>query len=122
MEDHRERRVPIPGLGHPIHKRGDPRTAALFRLAREVGFAGRYVTLEERIGAEATALLSRPLPVNVTGAIGAILSEMGFPWSIARGIGVMSRSIGLVGHILEESDTPIAGEIWRRADAEANSS
>jgi citrate synthase len=115
--DHQQRRAAIPGLGHPLHKDGDPRTAALFGLAAELGFAGRYVGLEERIGAQASARFGRALPVNATGAIGAIVSEMEFPWSITRGFGVMSRAIGLVAHILEEREAPIAGELWRDAES-----
>jgi citrate synthase len=117
VADHQNRKVAIPGLGHPLHKGGDPRTAALFALAEELGFAGRYVQLEEKIGARAEVVLDRALPVNATGAIGAIASEMDFPWSITRGFGVMSRAIGLVAHILEELDAPIASELWHAAES-----
>jgi citrate synthase len=117
VADHHSRKAAIPGLGHPLHKSGDPRTAALFALAADLGFVGRYVRLEEQIGARASVVFGRALPVNATGAIGAIASEMDFPWSITRGFGVMSRAIGLVAHILEEHDTPIAGDLWHEAES-----
>jgi citrate synthase len=115
-----ERRSQIPGIGHPLHKPVDPRAVRLFELAREEGMPGRYVKTMELIADEATAKLGRVLPVNATGAIGAVACELGLPWRMVRGLGVMARAIGLVGHILEETERPIAAEIWQRAEAEAS--
>jgi citrate synthase len=103
----------IPGLGHPIHKPVDPRTPRLFEIARECGFYGRYCELIERIAAE------KKLPLNATGAIGALACEMGFDWKVCRGLGVMARAVGLVGHLLEEARDPLAQELWLRTEAEA---
>src|SRR5205823_12036901 len=87
---------PIPGLGHPIHKPIDPRTPRLFEVAAANGFAGRYVELIQAVAEEAGRSLGRELTVNATGAIGAIASELEFPWQICRGLAVMARAIGLV--------------------------
>jgi citrate synthase len=44
--------------------------------------------------------------------------ELGFPWQICRGIAVISRSVGLVGHIAEEMRNPMGREMWERAEHE----
>jgi citrate synthase len=110
----------VPGVGHPIHKPVDPRTPRLFELAKETGFSGPYVELVQLISADAERASGKSLPINATGAIGAICCEMGFDWRICRGLGVMARAVGLVGHILEESRNPMAAEIWHRTEDEAS--
>jgi citrate synthase len=120
VESHQASKQIIPGLGHPVHKRADPRTTRLFELAAKNGFSGRYVQLIEVVAEEATSAYGRDLPVNATGAIAAIASEMEFPWRITRGLAVMARAIGLVAHLQEEMDEPMAGEIWSRSDEEAS--
>jgi citrate synthase len=118
---HKERKRPIAGLGHPIHKPIDPRTPRLFALAAENGFSGRFVQLMQAISAEASRSSGHELPVNATGAIGAIASELDIPWRVSRGLAVMARAIGLVGHLHEELDEPMAAEIWSRIEEESSS-
>jgi len=115
-----EQKRPVPGLGHPIHKPVDPRTTRLFEVASANGFSGRYVKLMQAISEEASRVSKRDLPVNATGAIGAIASEMGFSWRVCRGLAVMARAIGLVAHLQEESAEPMAAEIWARVEEEAS--
>lgn len=116
---HRDRHEIIPGLGHPIHKAADPRTARLFELAAQNGFSGPHVSLIELIAQKASEVYGRPLPVNATGAIAAVASEMGIPWRVCRGLAVMARAIGLVAHVQEEMTDPTAAEIWAWAENEA---
>lgn len=119
VSDFVARKAFIPGLGHPIHKPIDPRTPRLFAIVAENGFPGRYVELMQHIQQKAERRLKRTLPINVTGAIGAGASELGIPWQVSRGLGVMARAIGLVGHILEEMRQPLAGNAWFRVEEEA---
>ena len=104
----------IPGLGHPLHKPVDPRTVRLLEIARETGHYGSYCKLMEEIAR------LKNLTLNATGAIGALACELGLDWKAVRGLGVMARAIGLVGHLLEESRQPIAEEVWLRIEEEAS--
>jgi len=117
---HKESKRPIAGLGHPIHKPMYPRTPRQFAIAAGNGFSGRFVQLMEAISAEATRSYGRELPVNATGAIGAIASELEIPWRVTRGLAVMARAIGLVAHVQEELEEPLAAEIWSRIDEESS--
>lgn len=109
----------VPGIGHPFHKPIDPRTPRLIELARETGFDGPYLKLMAAVAEEAGRASGKVLPMNATGAIGALCCEMGFDWKICRGLGVMARAVGLVGHILEESRNPMADEIWHTIEEQA---
>jgi citrate synthase len=104
----------IPGLGHPLHKPVDPRTVRLFEIARETGYYGEYCRRMEEIAK------LKNLTLNATGAIGALACELGLEWKAVRGLGVMARAVGLVGHILEESRHPIAEEVWHRTEEEGS--
>mgnify|MGYP003584836860 CR=1 FL=1 len=116
---YRERKQIVPGLGHPLHKPIDPRTPRLFQIAAENGFSGHYVALIQAGQLEAERVSGKSLPGKATGALGALATELGLPWRIVRGLGVMARAIGLVGHILEETEDPMGIEIWQRVEHEA---
>ncbi len=120
VANYQKTKQPIAGLGHPIHKPVDPRTARLFAIAADNGLSGRHVELMKLISEEAGRAYGRDLPVNATGAIGAILGELDMPWQVGRGLAVMARAIGLVAHIQEELAEPLAGEIWSRVEEEAS--
>lgn len=90
----------IPGFGHRYHS-NDPRTARLFALAKDAGVSGPYFdavsAIERRF-----AVSGKRLPINVDGALGAILAQLGFPPEIMNGIFMIARTPGLVAHVTEE--------------------
>jgi len=88
------------GFGHRIHS-ADPRTARLFELADEAGVCGRYVAAARAVEAE-FAGQGKSLPINVDGAIGAILCELGFEPELMNGLFMIARVPGLVAHVTEE--------------------
>jgi citrate synthase len=115
----RERRAAgqsLPGLGHPVHRGGDPRVETLFGIARRCGFHGTACELIVETAVVATEEGMR-LPVNVTGAIAAIGVDMDLQPGILKGIGLVARCIGLLGHLREEMEHPIAWEIAREVEA-----
>lgn len=120
VEEHAAERKPIAGLGHPVHTPIDPRAQRLFALGRELGFEDSSTRLYEALSRRASERSGRILPVNATGAIGALASTLGMPAEICRGLGVIARAIGLVGHLLEERQDPMAKTIWFRTEDEAS--
>lgn len=114
VEEYAARRERVPGIGHRTHAEGDPRAQRLFEIARETGTYGRYCTLLERIAEVAGQRRGRLLPVNVTGGIAAVASDMGFRWEITRAFALIGRTLGALAHIQEEMDEPMADQLIRR--------
>lgn len=106
-------RKPLPGFGHPFHKPDDPRTPRLFEVAAEAGVEGRYIRLLQELGVAVDKEAGKHLTINATGAVGALLLEIGFPSDIMRAVAVISRCGGLAGHILEERESHSARTIWK---------
>jgi len=102
----------VPGLGHPEHKSGDPRTPKLVEIAQETGCYGDHCALLFALCDAFTARTGRSLPVNAAGLSGAIVVDMGLPPMAGRGLAIVSRAAGLVGTILSEIRDPQAQKIW----------
>jgi citryl-CoA lyase len=90
----------MPGYGHRLH-RTDPRTVRLFEMSKDLDFRGKHQELAMAIETE-FAKRGKSLPINVDGAVGAVISDMGFDWRLGKGFFVISRSVGLVAQAYEE--------------------
>ena len=99
-EEHQQQKKRIPGLGHRIHS-DDPRTTRLFNLAAELELSGSAVDLIRSLQTK-LADNGKPLPINVDGAIAAVLVDMGIPSTLANSFFIMARLPGLVAHVYEE--------------------
>jgi citrate synthase len=110
---HRAEKRSLPGFGHPFHKPDDPRPPRLFAVAAEAGHDGRYIALLRELGRALDRAAGRHLTINATGAIAALLLEIGMPLTSMRAVAVVSRAGGLAGHLVEEERTHAAREIWR---------
>jgi len=115
--DHRERRAPLPGFGHPLHKAGDPRTTRLLQLSDELGVSGEHVALVRAIEAAVPEVYGRPLPLNVSGAIAAPMLDLGLPAYTLKAIPLLARTAGLLGHLREEHERPIGFRLAALAEA-----
>lgn len=116
VEEHRAARRSLPGFGHPTHVPDDPRTPRLFALAREHGVAGPHLAAIEVLSATLDRALGRHLTINATGAVAAVLGDVGVPAEIMRGFALVARCAGLVGHIHEEQLQPAMTTIWEAAE------
>jgi citrate synthase len=120
VTDARAARRLIPGLGHPVHKTGDPRTPVIIALASESGVYGAHLRLFEAIGRVHPTLLGRTLPLNGAGVCGAALADLGFPVETLRGFALLARTAGLLGHLAEEQRRPIGTAIYDDVDRAAD--
>jgi citrate synthase len=105
-----------PGFGHHIHRPDDPRTAKLLAIAEEHGVAGPHATLLRVLSHTMDEIKGRHVTVNATGAVAAVLSDIGFSWRIVRGFSLIGRSAGLVGHLNEEMERPLGRHLWAMAE------
>ena len=109
----------VPGLGHPVHKKEDPRTPALIRIAEEEGLRGPHLRLFEAIGRVHPQVLNRTLPLNGAGVCGAALADLGLPVDLLRGFALLARAAGLLGHLAEERRNPIGMDVYLTVDRNA---
>ncbi|MEV6483685.1 citryl-CoA lyase [Streptomyces sp. NPDC051576] len=106
----------IPGLGHHVHKEGDPRTPRLIRIAEEEGVLGPHLNLFAAIGRTHPRVLHRTLPLNGAGVCGAALADLGLPLQLLRGFALLARTAGLIGQLAEELRHPVAQDVFLSVD------
>lgn len=98
---YKEKKKKLSGFGHRLHT-NDPRTAKLFQLAKEYGISGKYISIALSIRKILEVNIGKELPINVDGAIAAVLCEMDFDPKLANAFFMIARLPGLVAHINEE--------------------
>ncbi len=92
----------VAGIGHKVFNDEDPRATALFGVAKETNFFGKYCEFMLRVHEEINVTASKQLPINIDGAIAAILCDMGVDARLGKGIFIIGRVPGLIAHIHEE--------------------
>ena len=114
---YRAARRAIPGYGHPLHKEADPRATKLIDIANHAGCAGRHVAIAHLTEQLLPKLVGKPLAMNVSGAIPAVLLDVGYPLAALKGIPILARAASLVAHLLEEQERPIGFVLSHAAEA-----
>jgi citrate synthase len=92
----------VPGLGHPLHKQGEPRALTLKRVACEIDGWRAHGRMLDAIEAELARRKGRQIPINLAGAIAAVLTDLGFEPLMIGGLGALGYGFALLAHIVEE--------------------
>lgn len=109
-------RKKVPGLGHPQHSAGDPRANRLLEISDSLGVSGQYVETLRLLAKHAPAIMDRPLPINVSGAIPAVILDAGWPLEALKAVPLLARTAGLAAHLYEESLRSIGFIMSHKAD------
>jgi citrate synthase len=112
-----------PGFGHPVHTPVDPRAERILELADERGVSGPHVALARALRDAVADEWQKPLPMNVSMAIAAVLLDLGYPAATVEAIPILARTAGLLAHLAEEQADPLgfllAGKAEEAVDYEA---
>ena len=101
VSEYRQQKRRIPGYGHRVHTE-DPRTVKLFSICEGEGVAGEFVEMGGAIREAMKEVLGKDLPMNVDGAIAAVLCELDFPPGMGNGLFAIARTVGLTAHVFDE--------------------
>jgi citrate synthase len=106
----------LPGFGHPVHKPLDPRAERIFELAHERGVAGDYVALAESFRGAVHEAWGKPLTLNISMPMAAVLLDLGFGSSIVKAVPILARTASLLGHLAEEQQDAIGFQMATAAE------
>jgi citrate synthase len=97
----------LPGFGHPVHRPLDPRAERILELADTRGVSGPHVLLARCVRDGAAKAWGRPLTMNVSMPIAAVMLDLGFPSSAVQAVPILARTAGLLAHLAEERQQPL---------------
>jgi citrate synthase len=97
----------LPGFGHPVHRPLDPRAERILELADAHAVSGTYVTLARCFRDAAAAAWGRPLTMNVSMPIAAVMLDLGFPAAAVKAVPILARTGSLLAHLAEEREQPV---------------
>jgi citrate synthase len=105
-----------PGFGHPVHRPLDPRAERILELADARGVSGPHVLLARSFRDAVADAWGRPLTMNVSIPIAAVLLDLGFPPDAAKAVPILARTAGLLAHLAEERRSPTGFAMARAAE------
>jgi citrate synthase len=106
-----------PGFGHPVHRPLDPRAERILELADARGVSGSHVLLARRFRDGVEAAWGRPLTMNVSMPIAAVMLDLGFPAATVKAVPILARTAGLLAHLAEEQQQPLGFLMAGKAEA-----
>ena len=106
----------LPGFGHPVHKPLDPRAERILELADERGISGSHVALARAFRDAAAEAWGKPLTMNVSMPIAAVMLDLGFPAAAVKAVPILARTGGLLAHLAEEQERPLGFLMASRAE------
>src|SRR5438477_3705905 len=107
----------LPGFGHPVHRPLDPRAERILELADARGVSGPHVALARCFRDSAAAVWGKPLTMNVSMPIAAVMLDLGFPPAAVKAVPILARTAGLLAHLAEEQQHPIGFAMAGKAEA-----
>jgi citrate synthase len=106
----------VPGFGHPVHRPLDPRAERILELADARGAGGPHVLLARRFREAVASAWGRPLTMNVSMPIAAVMLDLGFPSATVKSVPILARTAGLLAHLAEEQQLPLGFLMAGRAE------
>jgi citrate synthase len=97
----------VPGFGHPVHQPLDPRAERILELADERGVSGPHVGLARGFRDAVREVWGKPLTLNVSMPIAAVMLDLGFPSTAVKAVPILARTASLLAHLAEEQEHPI---------------
>jgi citrate synthase len=105
-----------PGFGHPVHRPVDPRAERILELADERGVSGPHVVLARCLREAVAETWAKPLPMNVSMPIAAVLLDLGYSVTAVQAVPILARTAGLLAHLAEEREHPIGFRLAAAAE------
>ena len=97
----------LPGFGHHVHRPLDPRAERILELVDARGASGPHVLLAQRFRDAAAETWGKPLSMNVSMPIAAVMLDLGFPPAAMKAVPILARTGGLLAHLGEEQGQPV---------------
>jgi citrate synthase len=101
VDEAKSAKTRLPGFGHRVHSKIDPRVAVLFKMAEDSKLAGDGIAFARSLEAAVRARI-KPIPLNIDGALAAILVDLGLPSMVGKLLFIVGRVAGLSAEVLEE--------------------
>ena len=106
----------LPGFGHPVHRPLDPRAERILELADARGVSGPHVLLARRFRDAVAEAWGKPIAMNVSMPIAAVMLDLGFPAAAVKAVPILARTAGLLAHLAEEQQRPLGFLMAGRAE------